>query len=93
MGDDQLTQNQLQVKVFECSTGVYCLIKASDGVTVEKILEQWAQLKPIIMKDWGETDREALIEYFGLVRDKWISNDIQGWIRANRSMEISICLF
>jgi hypothetical protein len=61
-------------------------MKASNGVTVEKILNQWAQIKPVIMNDWGETDREALIEYFGMVRDEWISNDIQGWIRANRSM-------
>ena len=69
------------------------ILKSIDEITVEKILEQWANIKPIIMEDWGETDREALIEYFGMVRDEWISNDIQGWIRANRLMGISVCPF
>lgn len=56
----------------------------ADGLSVEKILEQWPSIKPVIMKDWGEDNRDALIELFGKVRDDWIAHDLQGWICANR---------
>ncbi|THU56662.1 hypothetical protein C4D60_Mb11t19590 [Musa balbisiana] len=55
----------------------------ADGLTVEAILENWWQLKPIIMKEWDE-ERDALIDLFGRVRDEWIDNDLSGWIGANR---------
>lgn len=57
--------------------------KVADGLTVEAILENWSQLKPIIMKEWDE-ERDALIDLFGRVRDEWIDNDLSGWIGANR---------
>ncbi|URD79803.1 hypothetical protein MUK42_05440 [Musa troglodytarum] len=55
----------------------------ADGLTVEAILENWSQLKPIIMKEWDE-ERDALIDLFGRVRDEWIDNDLSGWIGSNR---------
>ncbi|XP_010918743.1 uncharacterized protein [Elaeis guineensis] len=55
----------------------------ADGLTVEAILNNWSQLKPIIMKEWNE-DRDALIDLFGRVRDDWMQNDLSGWISANR---------
>ncbi|CAD5196991.1 unnamed protein product, partial [Musa acuminata subsp. malaccensis] len=55
----------------------------ADGLTVEAILENWSQMKPIIMKEWDE-ERDALIDLFGRIRDEWIDNDLSGWIGANR---------
>ncbi|KAM0949613.1 putative HAD-like superfamily protein [Dioscorea sansibarensis] len=55
----------------------------ADGLSIEAILENWAELKPIIMKEWNE-HREPLIDLFGKVRDEWIQNDLSGWISANR---------
>lgn len=68
----------------------YCtpLLKIADGLSVEKILEQWPSIKPVIMKDWGEDNRDALIELFGKVRDDWIAHDLQGWICANRFVTV-----
>lgn len=55
----------------------------ADGLTIEKILENWSQLKPIIMKEWSE-ERDFLVDLFGRVRDEWIDTDFAGWIGANR---------
>ncbi|XP_026663639.2 uncharacterized protein LOC103715476 isoform X2 [Phoenix dactylifera] len=55
----------------------------ADGLTIEAILNNWSQLKPIIMKEWNE-DRDALIDLFGRVRDNWMQTDLSGWIGANR---------
>lgn len=55
----------------------------ADGLTINRILENWSQLKPIIMKEWNE-DRDDLINLFGKVRDNWIDTDLAGWIGANR---------
>ncbi|URD79804.1 hypothetical protein MUK42_05440 [Musa troglodytarum] len=62
---------------------VQWLKQVADGLTVEAILENWSQLKPIIMKEWDE-ERDALIDLFGRVRDEWIDNDLSGWIGSNR---------
>ncbi|MCO5598070.1 hypothetical protein L7F22_052160 [Adiantum nelumboides] len=56
----------------------------AEGLSVDKILERWTNLKPEIMKDWGEMNRDALVEVLGKVRDDWISHDLQGWICENR---------
>lgn len=56
----------------------------AEGLSVDKILKQWASIKPVIMKDWGEENRDALVELFAKVRDDWILHDLQGWICANR---------
>ncbi|EXB30869.1 hypothetical protein L484_012399 [Morus notabilis] len=55
----------------------------SEGLTVERILDNWLKLKPIIMEEWGE-QREELIDLFGKVRDEWMEKDLASWIGANR---------
>ncbi|KAK1283342.1 hypothetical protein QJS10_CPB21g00406 [Acorus calamus] len=53
------------------------------GLTVERILENWSSIKPVIMEEWGE-ERGALVDLFGKVRDEWMEKDLSGWIGANR---------
>lgn len=53
------------------------------GLTVERILENWSKLKPVILTEWGESSEE-LVELFGKVRDEWLEHDLSGWIGANR---------
>ncbi|KZV35317.1 hypothetical protein F511_40643 [Dorcoceras hygrometricum] len=55
----------------------------AEGLTIEGILENWFQIKPVIMAEWDEK-RDPLIDLFGEVRDEWIDNDLTGWIGANR---------
>ncbi|XP_074272864.1 uncharacterized protein LOC141596557 [Silene latifolia] len=55
----------------------------AEGLTVDGILENWANLKPILMKEWGE-NREFLVDLFGKIRDEWIETDLSTWISANR---------
>ncbi|KAK9757918.1 hypothetical protein RND81_01G194900 [Saponaria officinalis] len=55
----------------------------AEGLTVEGILENWSNLKPTIMEEWGE-NREFLIDLFGKIRDEWIETDLATWIGANR---------
>ncbi|KAG1354869.1 hypothetical protein COCNU_07G009810 [Cocos nucifera] len=45
----------------------YLMSKVADGLTIEAILNNWLQLKPVIMKEWNE-DRDALIDLFGRSR-------------------------
>lgn len=56
----------------------------AEGLTVEGILKNWSKIKPVIMKEWEEEDRDALIDLFGKVRDEWMDNDLATWIGANR---------
>ncbi|KAL0538126.1 hypothetical protein IC582_027125 [Cucumis melo] len=56
----------------------------AEGLTVHGILENWSKLKPVIMEEWGEKNRDALIDLFGKVRDQWIDEDLATWIGANR---------
>lgn len=58
---------------------------ATEGLTVEGLLPhgKWAELQPQLMKAWGQ-DKDELIHLFGDVRDKWIAEDLPGWIGANR---------
>ncbi|XP_047959160.1 uncharacterized protein LOC125204520 isoform X2 [Salvia hispanica] len=56
----------------------------AEGLTIEGILENWATIKPVIMAEWDENDRDALIDLFGKVRDEWMDRDFQTWIGANR---------
>lgn len=54
---------------------------------MDSILEGWEhEIKPVVMKEWGENNKEELVELFGKVRDDWIEHDIRGWIGANRSL-------
>lgn len=59
------------------------MCKVAEGLTVERILENWMKIKPIIMAEWDE-NREELIDLFGKVRDEWMDNDLATWIGANR---------
>ncbi|CAN0824900.1 hypothetical protein LINGRAPRIM_LOCUS1841 [Linum grandiflorum] len=56
----------------------------AEGLAVEGILEGWSKLKPVIMQEWGEQNRDDLIDLFGKVRDEWMDNDLTTWIGANR---------
>ncbi|XP_012083366.1 uncharacterized protein LOC105642967 isoform X2 [Jatropha curcas] len=56
----------------------------AEGLTVERILENWLKLKPVIMEEWGENHRDDLINLFGKVRDEWMYKDLPAWIGANR---------
>ncbi|XP_023006636.1 uncharacterized protein LOC111806534 [Cucurbita pepo subsp. pepo] len=55
----------------------------AEGLIVQGILENWSNLKPVIMEEWGE-NRDALIDLFGKVRDQWMDEDLTTWIGANR---------
>lgn len=59
------------------------MCKVAVGLTSERILEDWSNLKPIIMKEWDE-NKDDLVELFGKVRDEWIDSDLSSWIGANR---------
>ncbi|KAG0598847.1 hypothetical protein M758_12G105400 [Ceratodon purpureus] len=57
----------------------------ADKLSVDGILADWEHgIKPVVMKEWGENDKEVLVELFGKVRDDWIERDLHGWISANR---------
>ncbi|KAI3741317.1 hypothetical protein L1987_58989 [Smallanthus sonchifolius] len=53
------------------------------GLTIEGIMENWSNIKPVIMEEWNE-NRDELIDLFGKVRDDWLENDLATWIGANR---------
>lgn len=57
----------------------------SHSLTLPSLLIGWeSDVKPAVMREWGEEGRrEELVELFGSVRDKWIEEDIDGWIAAN----------
>lgn len=71
-----------------------CLLvnKVAEGLMVDRILENWVKIKPVIMEEWNE-NRDELIDLFGKVRDNWIEKDLATWISANRyshsSMELT----
>ncbi len=69
---------------FMCLWALYGL-KVAEKLTVDGILENWEHgIKPMVMEEWGEHNKDELVELFGQVRDEWISSDIHGWIAANR---------
>ncbi|PRQ58138.1 putative HAD-like domain-containing protein [Rosa chinensis] len=55
----------------------------AEGLTVEGIVENWSELKSLVLKEWGE-DKDALIKVFGKVRDEWKDQDLETWTAANR---------
>ncbi|KAL6128691.1 hypothetical protein ACLB2K_072046 [Fragaria x ananassa] len=55
----------------------------AEGLTVEGILENWSELKNLILKEWGE-DKDSLVNLYGKVRDEWKDQDLGTWIGANR---------
>lgn len=63
--------------------------QVAEKLSVDDILADWEHgIKPVVMKEWGENDREVLVELFGKVRDDWIERDLHGWIKANRYVSI-----
>lgn len=77
-------ENLLLVRLL-LETRIPSLRKSSvaEGLKIEGILENWSNLKPVIMEEWGE-DTQALIDLFGKIRDEWIDKDLTTWIGANR---------
>ncbi|CAH9140404.1 unnamed protein product [Cuscuta epithymum] len=55
----------------------------ADGLTVDDILENWREIKPLITEEWNE-NVDDLIDLFGKVRDAWMDNDMDTWIGSNR---------
>lgn len=54
-------------------------------MSVDDILADWEHgIKPVVMKEWNEKNKEELVELFGKVRDDWMEHDLHGWIGANR---------
>lgn len=58
---------------------------AAAVLTVEGLLRpaRWQELQPRLMAEWGQ-DKDELVALFGSVRDKWIADDLPGWVGANR---------
>jgi hypothetical protein len=68
--------------------------QVAEKLSVDGILADWEHgIKPVVMKEWGETDKEVLVELFGKVRDEWIERDLHGWIGANRYVSVILFLF
>jgi hypothetical protein len=68
--------------------------QVAEKLSVDGILADWEHgIKPVVMKEWGETDKEVLVELFGKVRDEWIERDLHGWIGANRYVSVILSFF
>lgn len=58
---------------------------------MDDILVDWEHgIRPVVMQEWGENNKEELAEIFAKVRDDWIKRDLHGWISANRFVLSSI---
>nr|GEV41340.1 hypothetical protein [Tanacetum cinerariifolium] len=55
----------------------------AEGLTIEGILDNWFNIKPVIMEAWSE-NRDELVDLFGKVRDEWMEKDLATWVGANR---------
>ena len=55
----------------------------SRPLTVGEVSANWGELLPRLMDKWG-LDRQEMIDYFGQVRDDWMAEDLDGWLRPNR---------
>ena len=49
---------------------------------VPEILAGWRSMLPQWMAAWG-LERQEMVEYYGRVRDEWISSDLEGWLAPN----------
>jgi len=59
--------------------------QVAEKLSVDDILADWEHgIKPVVMKEWNENNKEELVELFGKVRDDWMEHDLHGWIGANR---------
>ncbi|CAN8074395.1 unnamed protein product [Agarophyton chilense] len=50
---------------------------------VQPILKDWPTIRDARMLEWG-LKKEDLIQVFGSVRDKWITEDQLSWLNANK---------
>lgn len=52
---------------------------------MEDILVDWEYgIKLVVMKEWNESNKEELVEFYGKVCDEWMEYDFYGWIGVNR---------
>eukprot|EP01026_Neomeris_dumetosa_P022933 TRINITY_DN19771_c1_g1_i1.p1 TRINITY_DN19771_c1_g1~~TRINITY_DN19771_c1_g1_i1.p1 ORF type:complete len:273 (-),score=64.72 TRINITY_DN19771_c1_g1_i1:261-1079(-) len=68
---------------YENMVQLRCLL---EGVSSEQMLEEWRQMLPVKMEQWG-LERSELVELFGSTRDTWIEEDLPGWLAPNRIYE------
>ena len=61
----------------------HVMCKVAEGLTIEGILDNWFNIKPVIMEAWSE-NRDELVDLFGKVRDEWMEKDLATWVGANR---------
>ncbi|GKA72361.1 hypothetical protein Tco_0778577 [Tanacetum coccineum] len=59
------------------------IAQVAEGLTIEGILDNWFNIKPVIMEAWSE-NRDELVDLFGKVRDEWMEKDLATWVGANR---------
>lgn len=64
---------------YENLIQVRCLL---EGASPDDILANWHTILPEHMDKWKQ-NRTELVELFGSVRDKWIADDLHGWLDAN----------
>lgn len=68
--------------------------QVAEKLSVEDILVDWEHgIKPVVMKEWNESNKEELVELYGKVRDEWMEHDFHGWIGANRYVFIHQLIF
>ena len=65
---------------FENMLLVRLLLEGEAGVP--EILAGWRSMLPQWMAAWG-LERQEMVEYYGRVRDEWISSDLEGWLAPN----------
>lgn len=55
---------------------------ATGSMTTEEVITKYESLVSATLERWGKTDRD-MIEAFGGVRDRWMTDDLQSWLEAN----------
>ncbi|KAK9800246.1 hypothetical protein WJX73_005837 [Symbiochloris irregularis] len=65
---------------YENLVQIRCLL---EGVSPDKILNDWHTVLPEYMQKWG-VERAKLVELFGGTRDEWMASDLKGWLHMNR---------
>lgn len=60
-------------------------MSASDMVA-EMVLSDWESMREERVQKW-KLDRKRMIQEYGEVRDKWMSQDMESWLRLNQPYE------
>lgn len=50
---------------------------------VQPVLKNWSTIKEQLLSEW-DVNEDQLIQTFGSIRDKWIENDPDSWLSANK---------